>query len=72
MEHKMKYLAIAAALLVSACVQPMDPELVSHLEAERDFAAWMTDLRSQYDEEYISDCFEYEDLFCEFEEGYEE
>jgi hypothetical protein len=65
----MKYIAISVALLVSACV---DAELASHLEAERDFAAWMSDLRSQYDEEYISDCFEYEDLVCEFEEGYEE
>jgi len=63
----MKYLAIASAILLSACVTPMDTELVSHLEAERDFAMWMQDLRENYDEEYISDCFEYAELVCEFE-----
>lgn len=66
----MKYLAIAAALLLSACVQPpMDAELAAHLEAERDFAYHQYHVQQaiekQYDPEYVDDCYYYEELICE-------
>lgn len=65
----MKYVAIAAALLLSACVQPpMDPELAAHLEAERDFAYHQyhvqQTIEKQYDPEYVDDCYYYEELIC--------
>lgn len=68
----MKYVAIAAALLLSACVQPpMDPELAAHLEAERDFAYHQYHVQQaiekQYDPEYVDDCYYYEELICGFE-----
>lgn len=68
----MKYVAIAAALLLSACVQPpMDPDLAAHLEAERDFAYHQYHVQQaiekQYDPEYVDDCYYYEELVCEFE-----
>lgn len=66
----MKYLAITAALLVSACVTP-DAELQAHLEAERDFAYHQYHVQQaiekQYDPEYVDDCYYYEELICEFE-----
>lgn len=67
----MKYISIAAALLLSACVQPsMDSELAAHLEAERDFhahQAYLEEIYTKYDPEYVADCLYYEDLVCEFE-----
>ena len=66
----MKYLAITAGLLVSACVSP-DGELQAHLEAERDFAYHQYHVQQaiekQYDPEYVDDCYYYEELICEFE-----
>jgi outer membrane lipoprotein-sorting protein len=68
----MKYVAITAALLLSACVQPsMDTELAAHLEAERDFAYHQYHVQQaiekQYDPEYVDDCYYYEELVCKFE-----
>lgn len=67
----MKYIFIAAALLVSACVKPMDAELAAHLEAERDFAAHQYHVQQAeakgYDPEYEDDCYYYQELICEFE-----
>lgn len=70
----MKYLAIAAAILLSACAAPReqtDPELAAHLEAERDFAYHQYHVQQaiekQYDPEYVDDCYYYEELICEFE-----
>lgn len=65
----MKYIAITAALLLSACVKsPMDPELAAHLEAERDFAYHQYHVQQaiekQYDPEYVDDCYYYEELVC--------
>jgi starvation-inducible outer membrane lipoprotein len=66
----MKHLAIASALLLSACVSS-DPELQAHLETERDFAYHQYHVQQaiekQYDPEYVDDCFYYEELICEFE-----
>jgi hypothetical protein len=65
----MKYIAITAALLVSACAS-YDAELQAHLEAERDFHAhqmYLESIYTKYDPEYIDDCLYYEDLVCEFE-----
>ena len=67
----MKYLAIAAALLLSACAS-YDTELAAHLEAERDFHAHQQYLETiysldNYDPEYVDDCLFYEELICEFE-----
>lgn len=67
----MKYIAIAAALFLSACVQPhMGADLAAHLEAERDFAAQVYQedaIYEKYDPEYIDDCLRYEELVCPFE-----
>ena len=65
----MKYLTIAAAILLSACAAPpMDPELAAHLEAERDFAMWQYHtkeaIEQSYDPEYVDDCYYYEELVC--------
>lgn len=65
----MKYVAIATALLLSACVQPlMDPDLAAHLEAERDFAYHQYHVQQaiekQYDPEYVDDCYYY-NMDCE-------
>lgn len=65
----MKYLAIAVVLLVSACATA-DAELRAHLKAEQDFhnhQAWLEELYTNYDPEYVDDCFYYEELVCEFE-----
>jgi hypothetical protein len=62
----MKYLAIVAAIFLSACSAHMD----RHLEAERDFHAhqmYLESIYTKYDPEYIDDCLYYEDLICEFE-----
>lgn len=65
----MKYLAIASALLLSACAASPDAELQAHLEAERDFAYHQYHVQQaiekQYDPEYVDDCFYYEELVCE-------
>jgi hypothetical protein len=70
----MKYLTLAAAILLSACSVPreqMDPELAAHLEAERDFAYHQYHVQQAaekgYDPEYVADCYYYEELVCEFE-----
>ena len=65
----MKYIAIASAMLVSACAASPDAELAAHLEAERDFAYHQYHVQQaiekQYDPEYVDDCFYYEELVCE-------
>lgn len=66
----MKYIALVAAVLLSACAATIDPDLAVHLEAERDFhahQAYLESIYTQYDPEYIDDCLYYEDLICEFE-----
>ena len=68
----MKYLAIAAAILLSACAQsPMDAELAAHLEAERDFHAHQYHVQQSvekgYEPEYVDDCYYHQELICEFE-----
>jgi hypothetical protein len=67
----MKYFAITSALILSACVSPMDLELTAHLEAERDFAYHQYHVQQAaekgYDPEYVADCYYYEELVCEFE-----
>jgi hypothetical protein len=64
----MKYLAIGAALLVSACGMTPEQELAAHLEAERDFAYHQYHVQQaiekQYDPEYVDDCYYYEELVC--------
>ncbi len=66
----MKYILIASAIFVSACVSS-DPELQAHLEAERDFAYHQYHVQQaeekKYDPEYVDDCYYYEELICEFE-----
>ena len=65
----MKHIAIATALLLSAC-ESYDAELQAHLEAERDFHAhqmYLESIYTKYDPEYIDDCLYYEELVCEFE-----
>jgi starvation-inducible outer membrane lipoprotein len=57
----MKYFAITAAFLLSACAS-YDAELQSHLEAERDFHAhqmYLESIYTKYDPEYIDDCLYY-------------
>jgi hypothetical protein len=70
MGNKMKYIAIVAALLLSACAS-YDTELAAHLEAERDFHAHQYHVEQAiekgYDPEYVDDCYYYEELICEFE-----
>jgi len=69
-KFEMKYTSIIVAIFLSACSVPMDSDLVAHLEAERDFhdhLVWKEDVFEKHDPEYISDCFYYEDLICEFE-----
>jgi hypothetical protein len=66
----MKYAAITAILLLSACASRYDADLQAHLEAEQDFHSYQTYLESiytKYDPEYIDDCLYYTDLVCEFE-----
>lgn len=65
----MKYSILASAMLLAAC-SSQDQALLDHLEAERDFhahQAYLEELYTKYDSEYIADCFYYEDLVCEFE-----
>jgi hypothetical protein len=65
----MKYAVLALAFVVSAC-SSYDADLQAHLKAEQDFhdhQAYMEYLYSNYDPEYVDDCFFYEDLHCEFE-----
>lgn len=61
----------AAAAGISGCVKPMDPELVAHLAAERDFARHQYHTQQAhekgYDPEHEADCFYYEELVCDFE-----
>jgi hypothetical protein len=65
----MKYLTLTAVFFVSACIST-DAELRAHLKAEQDFhnhQAWLEDLYTNYDPEYVDDCLFYEELVCEFE-----
>lgn len=65
----MKYLAIVAALLLSACA-PLVSERQAQLNAEEDFHAhqvYLEGIYSKYDPEYVDDCFYYEEVVCEFE-----
>ena len=65
----MKYIAITAALMLSACAS-YDTDLQAHLKAEQDFHAhqmYLESIYTKYDPEYIDDCLYYEDLVCEFE-----
>jgi hypothetical protein len=66
----MKYSFIAIIILLSACSAPMDPDLIAHLEAERDFHShqvYLESIYSKYDLDYVDDCLYYEDMICEFE-----
>lgn len=67
----MKYLALVAIALVSACSN-MGRDLHEHLDAEADFHAHQQYLESvynldNYDPEYVDDCLAYEEMVCEFE-----
>ena len=65
----MKCTLLASVVLLAAC-SSQDQALFDHLEAERDFhahQAYLEELYTKYDAEYIDDCFYYEDLVCEFE-----
>lgn len=65
----MKILAAIFLLALSAC-SSMDSELAAHLEAERDFhahQAYLESVYTEYDLEYVDDCFAYEEMVCEFE-----
>ena len=66
----MKYLAIAAALLLSACAVSPEAELQAHLDAEQDFHSqpmYLEGVYTKYDPEYVDDCLYYVELVCEFE-----
>lgn len=66
----MKYLAIAAALLLSACAVSPEAELQAHLDAEQDFhshSMYLEGVYENYDPEYVDDCLYYVELVCEFE-----
>ena len=66
----MKYLAIAAALLLSACAVSPEAELQAHLDAEQDFHSqpmYLEGVYAEHDPEYVDDCLYYDDLVCEFE-----
>ena len=68
----MKYLTLAAVVLLSACGMTPEQELAAHLEAERDFAYHQYHVQEafeeKYDPEYVDDCYYYEEeLVCEFE-----
>ena len=66
----MKYLVIAAALLLSACAVSPEAELQAHLDAEQDFHSqpmYLEGIYAKYDPEYIADCLYYVELVCEFE-----
>lgn len=69
-KQKMKYVVMAAVLVLSACMS-YDAELQAHLEAERDFAYHQYHVQQAiekgYDPEYVDDCYYYEELICEFE-----
>jgi starvation-inducible outer membrane lipoprotein len=65
-EHIMKTILPAIFLILSACVSN-ESTLVNHLEAEADFHNHQLYLESVYDQEYIDDCFHYDELICEFE-----
>lgn len=71
----MKYIVITALLGLAACVEPMDPELEAHLEAERDFAYHQYYLQQVADRkafrpevyaepEFLADCEEYQMEEC--------
>lgn len=65
----MKYIFLVSAVLLAAC-SFQDRALLDHLEADRDFhdhQAYLEELYTKYDSEYIADCLYYEDLVCEFE-----
>ena len=66
---------LMAAMLLSACVSPMDQELADHLEAERDFHAHQQYQEDVYNrqafrpevyanEEYLADCEYYQMEEC--------
>lgn len=60
----MKYLIVITALLLSAC-STYTPD-VNNDEDVAAHQAWIEHLYTNYDAEYIEDCFYYE-LDCEFE-----
>jgi hypothetical protein len=66
----MKYLLVLLLLYACSACSTYDSELRAHLEAERDFhahQAYLEDIYTNYDPEYVDDCLYYEDLVCEFE-----
>jgi hypothetical protein len=63
----MKYIFLAPAVLLAAC-SSQNQVLFDRVEADRgDHQAYLEELYTKYDSEYIADCFYYEDLVCEFE-----
>ena len=65
----MKYIFLASAVLLAAC-SSQNQVLFDRIEADLDFhdhQAYLEELYTKYDSEYIADCFYYEDLVCEFE-----
>lgn len=65
----MKYIFLVSAVLLAAC-SSQNQVLFDRIEADRDFhdhQAYLEELYTKYDSEYIADCFYYEDLVCEFE-----
>jgi hypothetical protein len=68
-EFAMKLIALCTLFALTACAQ-YDADLQDHLAAERDFhshQAYLAGIYSEYDAEYIDDCFAYTELVCEFE-----
>ena len=66
---------LIVAVLLSACTGPVDRELADHLEAEQDFHANQQYLEDVYNreafrpevyanEEFLSDCEEYQMMEC--------
>jgi len=64
----MRTIAILFILSLSAC-ESYDGGLDAHLKAEQDFhdhQAYLEEIYTKYDSEYVDDCLYYEDLVCEF------
>ena len=64
MKHFIIALSMAALFSgVSGCAT----SAVTHEQDRAQHEAWLEQLYTKYDPEYIDDCFYYEDLVCEFE-----
>ena len=64
MKHFIIALSMAALFSgLSGCVNSTQ----THEQDHASHQAWLEQLYTKYDPEYIDDCFYYEDLVCEFE-----